>query len=94
MLSQWAEDIREQCEAQGVAYFHKQNGEWVDAGHSEFGKLPTGEIKALRRDGTEWNLKDMPEDKNADVNTVKRVGKKRAGNTLYGKVYQAYPEVD
>ena len=91
MLSRWAEDIKRQCDSWNVAFFHKQNGEWVDAGHEEFGKLPTREKRALRSDGTEWDLKDMPEDDNADVNTVVRVGRKRAGETLYGKVYHAYP---
>lgn len=89
MPSQWADTIREQCEAAGVAYFHKQNGEWVDAGHDEFGKLPSGKIKYLRSDGTEWDV--VPTDENADVITMKRVGRKRAGDTLYGKQYHEYP---
>ncbi len=91
MLSHWVSVIKDQCDAAGVAFFHKQNGEFVDAGHEEFGKLPTGEKRALRSDGTEWNLKDMPEDENADVNTVVRVGRKRAGETLYGEIYHAFP---
>lgn len=91
MPSAWADDIREQCEAAGVPFFFKQQGEWVDAGHSEFGKLPTGARKALRSDGSEWDLKDMPEDENADVTTMVRVGRKRAGDTLYGKTYHAFP---
>ena len=93
MLSHWVEAIREQCDAAGTVFYHKQNGEYVDAGHEEFGKLPKGEIRALRSDGTEWDLKDMPYDENADVNTVKRVGRKRAGETLYGKIYHNFPEV-
>jgi protein gp37 len=93
MLSSWVDDIRAQCEAAGTVFYHKQNGEFVDAGHEEFGKLPTGEIRALRSDGTEWDLKDMPEDEDADVNTVKRVGRRRAGETLYGKIYHQFPEV-
>lgn len=89
MLSQWATSIREQCEAAGVAYFHKQNGEWIDAGHDEFGKLPSGKIKLLHSDGTEWDT--YPFDENADVITMKRVGRKRAGDTLYGNKYHEYP---
>ena len=91
MLSSWANDIRQQCEDHGVIYYHKQNGEFVDAGHEEFGKLPTGEKRALRSDGTEWDLNNMPEDENADVTTVVRVGRKRAGDTLYGKTYHTFP---
>jgi protein gp37 len=89
MLSQWADNIRHQCEVVGVPYFHKQNGEWVDAGHNEFGSGAAGKTKFLRSDGTEWD--HAPEDENADVNTVKRVGKKRAGDTLYGKKYHEFP---
>jgi protein gp37 len=90
MLSNWADDIRKQCEAARVAFFFKQNGEWIDAGHSEFGKLPSGPYKYLRSDGTEWG-DPIPSDEDADVNTVKRVGRTRAGDTLYGKVYHAFP---
>jgi protein gp37 len=31
MAPQWARDIRDQCKAAGVAYFHKQNGEFLPA---------------------------------------------------------------
>ena len=91
MMSHWAESVREQCEAAGVAYYFKQNGEYVDAGHEEFGKLPAGEIKYLRSDGHEWPYDSVPTDEHADVNTMKRVGRKRSGDTLYGKVYHAFP---
>ena len=32
---QWFRDIRDQCRAAGVAYFHKQNGEWVSVSEVE-----------------------------------------------------------
>lgn len=35
MNPQWARDIRDQCEAAGVAYFHKQNGEWASVSEVE-----------------------------------------------------------
>lgn len=89
MPSHWADSIRQQCEAAGISYFHKQNGEWVDAGHDEFGKLPSGKLIWIRSDGTEWE--NVPQDENADVITMKRVGRKRAGDTLYGKQYHEYP---
>jgi protein gp37 len=92
MLSKWAADIGDQVQASGVSFFHKQNGEYVDAGHEEFGRLPEGRIRYLRSDGTEWPMGTVPwNDEDADVNTVKLVGKKRAGNTLYGKVYHQFP---
>lgn len=92
MLSSWASDIQQQCEKAGVAFFFKQNGEWVDAGHREFGRLPLVDFRYLKSDGVEWG-KDVPLDENADVNTVKRVGKHRSGDTLYGKQYHEYPKV-
>ena len=91
MLSNWADSIRAQCANAGTAFFFKQNGEWVDAGHSEFGQLPTAHYKYLHSDGTEWSG-PIPQEEDADVNTVKRVGKKRSGDTLYGKVYHEYPK--
>jgi protein gp37 len=90
MLSQWAGSIQHQCEAAGVAFFFKQNGEWVDAGHEEFGRMPTAELRYLKSDGSEWG-DFVPSDEDADVNTVKRVGRRRAVDTLYGKVYHEFP---
>lgn len=91
MASRWASEVQEQCEAAGVAYFHKQNGQFVDAGHEEFGRLPEGTLVHIKSDGTVWG-KDLPQDENADVTTMKRVTRERAGDTLYGKRYQAYPK--
>ena len=42
----WTRAIRDQCAAAGVAYFHKQNGEWIDA-DEHFGR--TVEICGLPR---------------------------------------------
>jgi protein gp37 len=93
MISSWADSIRQQCENAGVAFFYKQNGEWVDAGHQEFGKHPSVSHKFLRSDGTEWPLGAAElENEDADVNTVVRVGRQAAGETLYGKVYHQFPK--
>jgi protein gp37 len=35
MNPQWARDIRDQCKAAGVAYFHKQNGEFASVSEIE-----------------------------------------------------------
>lgn len=92
MMSNWAGDIERQCRDWRVSFFFKQNGEYVDAGHEEFGRLPAGPLKYLRSDGTEWPIGSVPQDEDADVNTMKRVGRKRAGDTLYGKTYHEFPE--
>lgn len=35
MNPNWARSIRDQCQAAGVAYFHKQNGEWASVSEVE-----------------------------------------------------------
>lgn len=94
MQSNWAGAIQRACERWKIAYFHKQNGMWVDAGHEEFGKLPAG--RTLHYDsqgviipGDDPRLRD----ENADVMTMKWVGRARAGKTLYGKTYHEFPEI-
>ena len=92
MLSVWADSIRQQCESAGVPFFFKQNGEWVDAGHEEFGKHRSLAHKFLRSDGTEWPLGDPALDnEDADVHTLVRIGKHASADTLYGKVYHQFP---
>ena len=50
---QWFRNIRDQCAAAGVAYFHKQNGEWVSVseveGPGEHFTFPDG--RTVRRVG-------------------------------------------
>lgn len=91
MMSHWADSLREQCQAAGVAFFFKQNGEWINAGHDEFVRLPEGKIEHYRSNGTKWEP-PIPTDEDADVVTMKRVGRRRAGDTLYGKVYHEFPD--
>lgn len=71
MCPEWARSIRDQCQASGVPYFHKQNGEWAPFHYSiketEFMDVPAGDgthhrmfrvgKKAAGRllDGREWN---------------------------------------
>lgn len=92
MLSQWAGNLKDQCKRWNVAFFFKQNGMYVDAGHEAFGRLPSGKLRYLRSDGTEWPTGQVPTDEDADVNTVKFIGRKRAGETLYGNIYQEFPK--
>jgi len=57
MNSDWARSVRDQCQAAGVPFFFKQNGEWLYDGFSAFrvGKKAAGRIL----DGREWN--ELPE---------------------------------
>jgi protein gp37 len=91
MSSSWADDVRQQCETAGAAFFHKQNGEFVDAGHEEFGQLPTAKYVYINSAGIPWG-DNVPLDENSDVLTMKRVGRNRAGDTLFGKQYHQFPK--
>ena len=89
MHSDWARDLRDQCQAAGVPYLFKQWGQWIDASHSEFGRLPAGEIQHIRADGTFWDA--VPESDDADCLTLKRVSKERAGRLLDGAEHNGVP---
>jgi protein gp37 len=49
--SQWFRDIRDQCETSGIAYHHKQNGEFLDG--ERVGKAQSGRLL----DGIEHNAR-------------------------------------
>lgn len=88
----WARSIVEQCAAANIPAFFKQQGEWAHAGCDAFGKIK-GEIRHIRSDGRFWNEDEMPEDENADVLTVVRVGKKAAGDLLDGRQWHQFPSL-
>jgi protein gp37 len=94
MQSNWAGAIQRSCAHWNIPFFFKQQGIWVDASHEQFGKLPTGKIMHYDLQGVEISEGDLRlQDENAEVMTMKRVGRKRAGKTLYGKTYHEFPEV-
>jgi len=76
MHPNWARSLRDQCNAAGVAFFHKQNGEW----------LATGQVG----DAYAWN-DNTPEHRFEDGLSVWRIGKKAAGSLLDGREWKEYP---
>lgn len=78
MNPQWVRDIRDQCAAAGVAFLHKQNGEFVH--HST---LSAGEI-------SKNVCVPVPGEARSDAAMV-RIGKKAAGNLLDGVKHEAWP---
>lgn len=91
MHPQWARDIRAQCQAAGIPYFHKQNGEYIPAdGWNQWGTsldggfVGRGKVRAVRT---------IPEGDIYDVIHMVRVGKKRAGFLLDGKEWREFPNV-
>lgn len=90
MNPDWAYELRDQCDAADVPFLFKQWGEWATAGNRAFGTV-NGEVRHIRSDGSFWG-DDLPEDENADVLTVVKVGKASAGRLLGGVQHDGYPK--
>ena len=96
MHPDWARLLRDQCIAANVAYFFKQWGEFIPQcqvtdSMKESGVLKVKEFGVIYKNGIylkDHCLANPP----IDVFTHK-VGKKRAGNLLDGKVWQQMPKV-
>ena len=83
----WAGDIRDQCQAAGVAYFHKQNGEYTLAdGYNQWGTWLNGELVNPSRVQAVAHRLDLP-----FPPRMVRVGKKRAGHLLDGREWREFP---
>lgn len=90
----WFRAIRDQCQAAGVAYHHKQNGEWVPESWWIHGN--NAPVAFLSIDGHVRHLvngkpTEPPMSRGQDI-TIRRVGKRRAGRELDGRVWDEYPE--
>ncbi|UQX13566.1 DUF5131 family protein [Candidatus Mycobacterium methanotrophicum] len=82
MDPQWARTIRHHCRAKGIAYLHKQNGEWAPTGSFAWGQLQHGETYGSA----------FEEHHGLRAHEVlKRVGKKRAGHALDGQIWDEFP---
>jgi protein gp37 len=82
----WFRSLRDQCAATGVAFHHKQNGEWCEYG--EHGRLADGTMNFLGKPD------DAPDRWAIYGETVvTKVGKARAGRLLDGMVHDARPVV-
>ncbi len=80
----WFRSIRDQALAHGLAYHHKQNGEWSPLQAND-GEWPTDEGSFIR-------LNDMG-DRADDGWPMQKVGKKFTGRLLDGVTHDAFPEV-
>ncbi len=82
----WVRSIRDQCIAQGVAFFFKQWGEWFPATEkpAENGKWSIGKAKALSHIHL-W--------KDENENVSLKIGKKNAGRFLDGEIWNEYPRI-
>lgn len=88
MHPQWARNIRDQCQAAGVAFFFKQHGEWS--------AQPDSPNMIIGANGSVWhplyNTAALPNSPDAGRTIVARVGKKAAGRLLDGRTWDEFPE--
>lgn len=95
----WYRSLRDQCAAAGVAYHHKQNGEWSsDEGPLADGADPIMDGRAAcavwRGDRWERFENGFKPDTGTGVGEwVYRLGKARSGRLLDGVEHNARPEV-
>jgi protein gp37 len=98
----WYRSIRDQCQAAGVAYFHKQNGEYIDAD-----EWLDAEMRLQTERGCRWAEISRPlrysdaiclavelgrsYEHHSDGSTLIRVGKHAAGRLLDGKTWSEFP---
>lgn len=90
MHPDWARSLRDQCEAEGTAFFFKQWGEWVQADHTVCPDSCMGTNKAV------WLGWDGKQAKPSHLGLenpigVIRIGKKAAGRLLDGVEHNAVP---
>lgn len=99
----WFRDLRDQCQAAGVAYHHKQNGEWQDgssyaanSNHLDHVIVWDGRHENAVQHGeiaTDLALARLRRDPGTERATViARVGKKAAGRLLDGRTWDEYPD--
>lgn len=88
MHPDWVRSLRDQCAAQGVAFFFKQWGEWSPVAFKRRGGLYDNEIH-LHADGRQNGAGGI---RTGGV-TVRRLGKKAAVRLLDGVEHNAMPSV-
>lgn len=94
----WPRAVRDQCAAAGVAYLHKQNGEWLSFNAASPCLRFDGTTHFARVDGREYmnnSIRFLTTDGSyqPDADWVVRVGKHRAGRLLDGVEHNQFPRV-
>ncbi len=87
----WARSLRDQCKEAGVPFFFKQWGEWSPDGWVHAGtRFDDRHVTFNNRYEICHSRKDFTHNCNF---TMKKVGKKSAGNVLGGQLHEEYPEI-
>lgn len=88
MLPEWARAIEEQCSRHGRAFFFKQQGVWAEPDQEEEHAASPSAVWVNRTDGA-----IAANDEYSPATHVKmhHVGRKKAGEKLYGREYRELP---
>lgn len=95
MHPDWARSLRDQCAEAGVAFHHKQNGEFAPGEIAGEYLDPEKPAKGMSWTGTleGWHETwSEPDGHIEDEPDVYRIGKKRAGRKLDGVEHNGFPE--
>lgn len=84
----WFRSLRDQAEIAGVAYHHKQNGEWLPWRPID-GNPRSLPISHIMRDGAPY----YPGNFSAALQSMIKVGKRASGRLLDGVEHNAFPPV-
>lgn len=95
MHPDWPRELRDQCAAAGVPFFFKQWGEWAPGRPVGYCRVSrrrySHESVTFRPDGSRYNPTEPDTLLEPSMQTVYRVGKKRAGRLLDGELHDEYP---
>lgn len=96
MHPEWVRDIRDQCQENGIAYLHKQWGEWAPGECAQ--DAPTKTERTAKWWDDKWIFEEVSvkssEEMHCDYEPdLYRLGKARAGRTLDGVIHNEFPKV-
>jgi protein gp37 len=95
MHPDWARSIRDQCAAAGVPFFFKQWGEWIPYADIADAFDKPGYIMDCTGKAVEFEAKGnmgAAGEPSPEMTYFVRVGKKKAGNILFGRQHLEYPK--
>lgn len=84
----WFRSLRSQCAAEGIAYHHKQNGEWIGWIPRE-GNPRSQPIQHVMENGSDY----YPGNFGSSLQSMIKVGKAASGRLLDGVEHNARPDV-